>query len=68
MESRLGSERLVSEKFELLQDIRGKNPAVTSLPSAITLQMNQHNTKSRESEREAKRKLEEKASGIDMVI
>ena len=30
--------------------------------------MNQHNTKSTESESEAKGKLEEKASGIDMVI
>ena len=45
-ESRSGSGKLVSENFELLQGIWGGSPAVTSLPSAITSQDNQHDTES----------------------
>ena len=63
--SRSGSGKLVSENFELLRDIWGGSPAVTSLPSAITSQDKQHDTESAASDSEAEGKVENVASGIN---
>ena len=63
--SRSGSGKLVSENFELLQDIWVGSSFVTSLPSAITSQDNQHDTESAVSDGEAKGKVENVASGIN---
>ena len=62
--SRPGSGKLVSENFELFQGIWGGSPFVTSLPSAITSQDNQHDTESAVSDGEAGGKVENVASGI----
>ena len=63
--SRSGSGKLVSENFELLRDIWGGSPAVTSLPSAITSQDKQHDTESAASDSEAEGKVENVALGIN---
>ena len=63
--SRSGSGKLVSENFELLRDIWGGSAAVTLLPSAITLQDNQHDIESAVSDSEAVGKVENVASGIN---
>ena len=63
--SRSGSGKLDSENFELLLEIWGGSPTVTSLPSGITSQDNQHDTESAASDSEAERKVENVASGIN---
>ena len=63
--SRPGSGKLDSESFELLREIWGGSPTVTSLPSVITSQDNQHDTESAASDSEAERKVENVASGIN---
>ena len=63
--SRPGSGKLDSESFELLREIWGGSSTVTSLPSVITSQDNQHDTESAASDSEAERKVENVASGIN---
>ena len=56
--SRSGSGKLVLENFELLREVWAGSSAVTSLPSVITSQDNQHDTESAASDRHVYRKNE----------